>query len=145
MSHDTTVTSKRHTMQKRVRSTVRVDGDLWQQFIAKTRSHHLSTCLALEGLMSAYVYGGSQVPGQTGPQVVNVTIEREEMRPRRREDEFYVRGKVQKGNHYDPFKGWYWDPDLDKDMLLVEQPREWKGEEKGFTWSEARKAWWKKG
>ena len=143
-SNDTTVTSKRHTMQKRARSTIRVDVDLWQQFIRKTRSHHLSTCLALEGLMSAYVYGGSVVPGQTGPQVVNVTIEREEMRPRRREDEEYVRKKKEKTNHYDTQRGWYYDATLEPGEIVVDLPRTWVGEEKGFIWVEGRQVWWKK-
>jgi len=83
--------SHRHTMQKRHRTTVWLNRDLWQQFMEKAREHHLSTCLVLEALMSAYLYGGSVVPGQDKPQVVNITIEREEMRPRRREDEKYVR------------------------------------------------------
>jgi len=137
--------AKRHTMQKRHKTTVWLNRDLWQEFMEKVRSHHLSTCLALEGLMSAYVYGGSLVPGQTGPQVVNVTIEREEMRPRRREDEKYVRKKKAETNHYDTERGWYFDATLDPGMVVVEQPRKWAGEEKGFTWSEARQCWWKKG
>jgi len=136
--------SHRHTMQKRHRTTIWVNRDLWQEFMKKTRSHHLSTCLALEGLMSAYVYGGSLVPGQTGPQVVNVTIEREEKRPRRREDEKYVRKKKKKTNHYDRTGYWYFDSELEPGEIVVEQPREWPGEEKGFTWVESRQLWWKK-
>ena len=53
--------------------------------------------------------------------------------------------KKDKTNHYDPKMGWYYDPDLDPGMVVVEQPRQWKGEEKGFTWSKARKCWYKIG
>jgi len=136
--------SHRHTMQKRHRTTVWLNRDLWQEFMEKVKTHHLSTCLALEGLMSAYVYGGSLVPGQTGPQVVNVTIEREEMRPRRREDERYVRKK--KVNHYEPRRGWYFDATLDPGMIVIEQPKEWEKNmcAADFTWSRACEFWWKK-
>jgi len=136
--------SHRHTMQKRHRTTVWLNRDLWQQFMEKAREHHLSTCLVLEALMSAYLYGGSVVPGQDKPQVVNVTIEREETRPRRREDEKYVRKKRDKRNHYDAAGFWYFDPNLEPGEIVVEQPREWAGEEKGFRWVEGRRVWWKK-
>jgi len=136
--------SHRHTMQKRHRTTVWLNRDLWQQFMEKAREHHLSTCLVLEALMSAYVYGGSVVPGQDKPQVVNVTVEREEMRPRRREDELYVRSKKKpRENHYDPFQGWYYDPELRPGLIVVEQPREWKGDDKGFKWNSEAGLWWR--
>lgn len=136
--------SKRHTLQKRVKTTIRVDAELWRAFMEKLQGHHLSTCLALEGLMSAYVYGGSLVPGQTGPQVVNVTIEREEIRPRRREDEEYVR-KKKATNHYADGV-WFYDPELEPGEIVVEQPEEWGRNRcaEGFTWVEGRQLWWKK-
>jgi len=136
--------AKRHTMLKRHKTTVWLNRDLWQQFMEKAGSHHLSTCLVLEALMSAYLYGGSTVPGQTGPQVVNITVEREEMRPRRREDEKYVRiGKKPRENHYDPYQGWTYDPDLRPGLTIVEQPRQWKGDDKGFKWNEEAQLWWR--
>jgi len=136
--------SHRHTMQKRHRTTVWLNRDLWQQFMEKAREHHLSTCLVLEALMSAYLYGGSVVPGQDKPQVVNVTIEREETRPRRREDERYVRDK-KKPNHYAD-GWWFYDPELEPGEIVVEQPKEWGRNRcaEGFTWVESRRLWWKK-
>jgi len=40
------------------------------------RSKHLRTCSVLEALMTAYLYGGAQVPGLGRPQTVNLTINR---------------------------------------------------------------------
>jgi len=130
-------------MLKTVKTTIRVRVDLWHEFIADVRNKGLSTCQVLEALMAAYVYGGKAMPGQDKPTIVNLTMQHVVERPRRREDEKYVRKKKDRTNHYDPDRGWYFDPNLDPGMVVVEQPREWAGEDKGFTWSEGARRWWK--
>jgi len=143
MSHDSPVAVKAPYSAKRKKTTIRILGDLWDAFKEDTAKKHLSTCHVLEALMTAWLYGGSLAPGLDKSISLTVNMQHLVERPRRREDEKYVREKKDKTNHYDPDRGWYFDPDLDPGMVVVEQPKQWKGEDKGFTWSEARQCWWK--
>lgn len=56
---------------------IRVDAELWRQFMEDLHSKHLRTCSVLEAFMTAHLYSGSQVPGLEKPQTVNITITRE--------------------------------------------------------------------
>lgn len=155
-SHDSPVAVKPPYSAKRKKTTIRIREDLWDQFKGDTAEKHLSTCHVLEALITAWLYSGSLVPGVNGH--VNLTVNMQHIveRPRRRGGEKYVRKKPKKRanefhdglgrpkNHYDPHQGWYHDEDLDPGMIVVEQLREWDGENKGFTWSEAGQKWWKK-
>lgn len=144
MSHDMKVTSNRHTSGQKIKTTIRVDGELWRKFRWDLRSKHLRTCSVLEAMMTAYLYGGATVPGLGRPQNVNITIKREINVPDSRKGVEARMEKKDGRNHYDPHHGWYYDPDLDPGEIVVEQPRRWKGEEKGFIWVRSRKLWWKK-
>jgi len=144
MTHDMTEQhTQRHTLRKRRVVTIRIRPELWREFLADVRQKGITTCLVLEGLMTAYLYGGKNVPGSKEPTVVNITIPHVVKRPRRLPKPERT-PKKDRTNRYDPDRGWYFDPELDPGMVVVEQPREWAGEDKGFTWSEGARLWWKR-
>jgi len=144
MTHDSPVALQAPYSAKRKKTSIRIRPDLWEAFKKDTAEKHLSTCHVLEALMTAWLYAGSLVPGVDGHVNLTVNMSHVVERPRRREDEKYVRKKREPLNHYNPDRGWYFDPNLDPGMVVVEQPREWAGEDKGFTWSEGARCWWKK-
>jgi len=77
MSHDTTVTSNRHTSGQKIKTTVRVDAEFWREFVADCRRKGVRTCSVLEALGKAWLYGGAMVPGLGKPQSVNIVMVRE--------------------------------------------------------------------
>jgi len=134
---------KRHTLrQRRKKTSIRVDPELWQKFREDLKKKGLSSCLVLDGLVSAWVYGGAMVPGQGQPLKVDLTLE-EHVSRRRRGGGDYPPKKKPRENHYDPYQGWTYDPDLRPGLTIVEQPRQWKGDDKGFKWNEEAQLWWR--
>jgi len=84
MSHDTLpAPSHRHTLRHRHKTTIRIDPKLWQEFKEKMARQGLSTCQVLEALISAWIYGASQVPGIQTPMKVDLTINEVVSRRRR--------------------------------------------------------------
>jgi len=143
MTHDSPVAVNPPYSNARRKTTIRVLEDLWEAFKKDAAKKHLSTCHVLEALMTAWLYGGSMVPGLDRPLNLTVNMQHVVKRPRRAKEVAPMPKKQDTTNHYNPDRGWYYDPDLDPGMVAVEQPREWAGEEKGFTWSEAAQRWWK--
>ena len=144
MSDDLKVTSNRHTFGQKSRTTIRIDAEIWRKFRWDVRAKHLKTCSVIEGLITAYLYGGAMVPGLGRPQTVNITVKRIVNVPDSRKGVEARMTKKDARNHYDPYHGWYLDPELDPGEIVVEQPKQWKGEEKGFIWVEGRQVWWTK-
>jgi len=144
MTHDTTVTSKRHTFGKKHKTTIRVEADFWREFVEDCHRKGVRTCSVLEALGKAWLYGGAMVPGLGRPQSINLTIKRVLKIPDAQKGVEAKMAKKKKTNHYDRTGYWYFDPELEPGEIVVEQPREWPGEEKGFTWVESRRLWWKK-
>jgi len=84
MSHDTTERiTHRHTLRHRKVTTIRVDPELWEEFKDEVRKKSLSTCLVLEGLINAWIYGASAVPGIQTPMKVDLVINEVVSRRRR--------------------------------------------------------------
>jgi len=67
----------------RVKTTIRIDRQIWEEFKASTEAKDLSTCHVLEALISAWLYGGSLVPGLAQPVQLNLTMQHIVSRPRR--------------------------------------------------------------
>jgi len=84
MSHDTLPAPyKRHTLRHRHKTTIRIDPELWEEFKGEVTKKGLSTCLVLEGLINAWIYGASAVPGIQTPMKVDLTINEVVSRRRR--------------------------------------------------------------
>jgi len=67
----------------RIKTTIRILRELWEEFKADVQAKDLSTCHVLEGLMKAWLYGGSMVPGLAQPFTLNLTMQHVVSRPRR--------------------------------------------------------------
>lgn len=118
----------------RFKTTIRVDRKLWHTFMENVKDKHLSTCHVLEALMNAWVFGGSIIPSLGQPMTLNLTMQHVVSRSRR---SLHVSAKKidpKEGNHYTVEGGWFFDSTLEEGVVKVEQPRSWKGGEKGFTW-----------
>lgn len=61
---------------RKIKTSIRINAELWRKFRWDVRSKNLRTCSVLEALVTAYVYGGAMVPGLGRPQTVNITINR---------------------------------------------------------------------
>ena len=118
---------------------VRIEDSLKKEFTAAVRKKGLSTCYVVEALLRGWLEGTKISPANPVNKSLTIAVStpRVVKRVRRRLKEY-----VPEGNHYDPIRGWYFDSSH-PETCIVEQPREWKGEDKGMIWNDSRGVWWK--
>jgi len=93
MSPNRPVAVKPPYSNARVKTTIRIDRQIWEEFKTSTEAKDLSTCHVLEALISAWLYGGSLVPGLAQPVQLNLTMQHVVARPRRMGPELEVSDK----------------------------------------------------
>jgi len=93
MSQDTQSAVNPPYSNARYKTTIRIRRDLWAEFMRDVAAKDLSTCHVLEALISAWLYGGSLVPGLAQPVQLNLTMQHVVSRPRRMGPELEVSDK----------------------------------------------------
>lgn len=72
--------------ENRFRTTVRIDRYTWTLFKKRTRALGLDTCMVVESLIKAWLFGtGGDIP-QVKPMQINMTVNYKVSRPRRLPD-----------------------------------------------------------
>ena len=123
----------------------RVNEKLKKRFVEVAKREYGSVCRLQEAFMAAVLaVSPLKVNSSKTVHIEKIVIERN-LRPRRRLEVREEGPSRRRGNHYSMERGWFFDPELDPGMLVVEQPKEWgktRGAE-GFTWNERKGIWWK--
>jgi len=83
MSQDTQSDVKAPYSNRKHKTTIRLNPELWAEFMRDVAAKDLSTCHVLEALISAWLHGGAMVPGLAQPLQLNLTMQHVVARPRR--------------------------------------------------------------